>query len=440
MKRIALIILAVAVLAVGSFFGYHSFLAPLPATPTPEISPGTQATTSSVVSAEAFVTPARKVDLAFRAAGRVVEVPVKEGDQVQAGEVLARLDDTDQQLAVTQARSAVAQARAGLLQAQTAVTQALATLESANGAVASAQAQLAKVKAGPTQEVIAQSEAAVRTAQAHLNQVKTGARSEDVDAAAAALSKSEAALSQAQAEYDKISWAGNVGETPQALALQQATLDYTSAQAQYQKVTNGATAQEVEVARAEVNEAQAALAVVKAGPTPEDVAIAEAGVTQAQGQFSAAEAGLANAQAARVAAQAALTNAQVTLQIAQQRLADFKIVAPYTGTVSLVSVDPDAFVTTGAPVISLADTSTWYVKTDDLSEVDVVQVAIGQSVKVTVDALPGQELQGIVTGITPRSETKRGDVTYSVTIQLPNPRNSSLRWGMTAFADIRTGS
>jgi HlyD family secretion protein len=63
-------------------------------------------------------------------------------------------------------------------------------------------------------------------------------------------------------------------------------------------------------------------------------------------------------------------------------------------------------------------------------------VAVGQPVKVTVDALPDQEFQGIVTEIAPRSETKRGDVTYTVSIKLTDATDAPLRWGMTAFVDI----
>ena len=71
-----------------------------------------------------------------------------------------------------------------------------------------------------------------------------------------------------------------------------------------------------------------------------------------------------------------------------------------------------------------------------MTEIDVVQVAVGQPVKVTVDAIPDQEFDGVVTEIAPRSETKRGDVTYTVTIELTNSDDLPVRWGMTVFVDI----
>jgi hypothetical protein len=57
-------------------------------------------------------------------------------------------------------------------------------------------------------------------------------------------------------------------------------------------------------------------------------------------------------------------------------------------------------------------------------------------VKVTVDAIPNQEFNGIVTEVAPRSETKRGDVTYTVTIELTDADDAPLLCGMTVFVDI----
>jgi HlyD family secretion protein len=408
MKRIIAIVGVIAILAVAGFFGYQQFLAPVEPTPTVEADLSAQSALPEVVSAEGFVVPDREVDLAFQAGGQVAEVLVSEGDAVQAEQVLSRLDSTDQQMAVAQARSGVAQAEAGVGQAK--------------AALASAQAQLAQVKAGPTAEAIAQAEAGVQTAQARLNQLVAGARPEDIQSAAANLLKVQAALRQAQAAYDEIAWAGDVGDKPQAIALEQATMDYEAAQAQYERLVNGPTAEEIAVARAGITEAEAALAAVKAGPTREQIAVAEAGVAQA-------EAGVAEAEAALAAAQAALETAQAALD-------NFELVASFPGTVARVNVEVGQFLAPGASAITLGDASTWYVETDDLSEVDVVQVAVGQPVKVTVDALPDQEFQGIVTDIAPRSETKRGDVTYTVSIKLTGATDAPLRWGMTAFVDI----
>ena len=81
--------------------------------------------------------------------------------------------------------------------------------------------------------------------------------------------------------------------------------------------------------------------------------------------------------------------------------------------------------------MALADFSSWVVKTDSLTELEVVNVSEGQSVQVILDALPDTVLKGTVTNINERFEEKRGDITYTVTVQL-DETDPLMRWGMTA--------
>jgi len=446
MKRFVIIVVVIAVLAVGGFFAYQQFLAPAEPTPEPEIDLSAQVTLPEVVSAEGFVVPAHQADLSFEVSGQVLELLAVEGDAVDAGQVLVRLDSTDQQKVVEQAEAGVTRAEAALSSARAALDQAKAgptdeAIVQAEAAVNTAQARLAQVKAGPTQEAIAQAEAAVRSAQAQLNQLLAGARPEDIEAAAAQMLTAQASVRQARAAYDEIAWAGDVGETPQAVALEQATLAYQAAKAGYEGLLNGATAEEIAVAQAGVDEARAALEAVKAGPTEEAIAVAEAGVSEAQAALAAVLAGatqeeIAIAQAGVVEAEAGLASAQAALAIAQAALSDFELTAPTPGTVARVNLEVGEFAAPGTPVISLGATSNWYVETDDLTEIDIVQVSVGQPVKVTVDAIPDREYNGVVTEVAPRSEIKRGDVTYTVTIELTDADDAPLRWGMTVFMDI----
>ena len=426
MKRVIIILAVILLVAVVGFFGYRQILAPPPATPTPAADTALQPKLPQLVSAEAFVAPRQKAELAFQASGQILSLPALEGKQVSTGEVLGQIDAANQEMAVVQAKAGVHQAEAN-------VVQATANVESARASLLSAQAQLAQVKAGPKDETIAQAEAGVQTAKAQLAQIVADSRPEDIETAASSLLKVEAALRQAQTEYDKVSWADEIGESPQAVALEQATLDYQAAKAGYERVVNGATNEEIAIAKAQVAEAEAALATAKAGATEEEIAIAEAGVTQAQEGVTQAEAG-------QKVAEASLESAQASLDQAQQMLEDYTLLAPFDGVVSRVGVEEGEFVTAGSPVISLADDSTWFVETDDLSEIDVVQVVPGQKAHVTIDALPGEKFEGEVTDVAPRSVTKRGDVTYTVTVKLLDAQDAPLRWGMTAFVDIEVGN
>jgi HlyD family secretion protein len=83
----------------------------------------------------------------------------------------------------------------------------------------------------------------------------------------------------------------------------------------------------------------------------------------------------------------------------------------------------------------VAGMSGWQIETDNFVETDVVHVSEGQPVKITIDALPGETLDGTMSRIKPRSVTKAGDVTYTavVTLQKADPR---LRWGMTTSVQM----
>jgi len=79
----------------------------------------------------------------------------------------------------------------------------------------------------------------------------------------------------------------------------------------------------------------------------------------------------------------------------------------------------------------VADFSSWLVKTTDLTEIDVVNLAEGQPVTVTLDALPEVELKGEILSIGQNYSENQGDVVYEVTILLTDT-HPAMRWGMTA--------
>ena len=170
---------------------------------------------------------------------------------------------------------------------------------------------------------------------------------------------------------------------------------------------------------------------VKAAQSNVAVAIAQRDIAQAQ--LDQLKNGATQAQ--RDGAKASTAQAQAALAAAQAALAEATLTAPFDGSVAFIGIDVGQVIGPGQTIVSVADLNNWEVATDDLSEVDVVNVRTGQTVSITLDALPGVTLNGTVQSITPKSETKRGDVTYTVKIKIeqPDPR---LRWGMTAQVNI----
>jgi HlyD family secretion protein len=420
------------------------------AAPSPQATAAQPIRQAAVVSAQAFVVPVKKADLAFEAEGRVASVAVEEGDGVAAGQVLVRLDDATQRAALAQAEAGLANAQAALAQAQAALAQTKAgsrpeEIAQAEAALAGAEAALDQSVAGPTKEDVAQATARLEAAQAGLDQVLAGAREEDKQSASARMLQAEAKVRLAQADYDKNIYGDPKIAEPFGVALQQATLDYEAAKAEYQKAVNGPTKEEVGIARAGVKEAQAALAKTKAGATAQQIAQAQAEVARAQAALAQAKAGatkeqVAMAEAGVQVAQAGVQSAEAGKESAETELAKTELKAPFAGTVGWLKVRQGEIVSPGVPVVTLGDVSTWQIETDDLTEIDVVGVKVGAPVKITVDALPGQDYAGKVVRIRPESETKAGDVTYTVLIDITQGDTARLRWGMTTAVDIEVGS
>jgi len=112
-------------------------------------------------------------------------------------------------------------------------------------------------------------------------------------------------------------------------------------------------------------------------------------------------------------------------------LANAEIRAPFSGTITNLNLKAGEFASTGQAAVTLADFSSWVVKTTDLTELDVVHITEGQMVTLTLDAIPGLTLHGTVQTISTNYIEKEGDIDYVVTIALTDP-DPRLRWGMTA--------
>ncbi len=384
------------------------------------------------VIAEAVVAPVSHATLSLPASGIASEVHVGDGDLVQEGQVLLRLQDTHQ-------RAAVARAEAGLT---------------------SARAQLAALEAGPRAQEIVAAQASLEAARARLGRIEDGARAEDIAAARANLAaaqaslqrlydgpdeytriaaeadlaNAEAALEQAQAAYDLVAGRPDIAMLPESLRLQQASNSYAAAKARYDALFADPEADFLANARAAVMQAQASLDRLLKPATENELAEVEAMVRQAQAQLDLMLAGARDEEIAVAAA--TVDEAKAAVQQARASLADTELRAPFTGTIADVSVKPGEQVVAGVPLVELADLSAWQVETADLTELDVVQVQEGDEVLVTFDAIHDLEIAGTVVRIEPIGREKLGDITYTVVIKLLG-QDARLRWNMTAVVTIR---
>lgn len=358
------------------------------------------------VAADGRLVPLRWGALSSGTGGRVVEIAVEEGQRVREGDVLLRVDDGPQRMALAEAEAALSGARAQLAQLRAGAT---------SDEVAGAEAALAAASAAAQA-----AEGAVATARANLSRLQGGATEEELEIARRGVELARNALWAAQGQRDAVCGAtqgGSPGACDAAKgSVQQAEEQVRIAEVQLRQVERGAGAQEIaaaqgqvqqaqgqlEAARADVARAEAALAQLRAGATPEAIAAAEAQVAQAEAAVD----------------RAALMAARCTLE------------APYDGTVVSVSARLGEEIGPGVPALQIADLSAWRVETDDLTELDVVRVETGQRASIVPDALPDLTLEGVVTAIGEGFEYRAGEVLYKVTIDVADP-DPRLRWGMT---------
>lgn len=135
------------------------------------------------------------------------------------------------------------------------------------------------------------------------------------------------------------------------------------------------------------------------------------------------------------AAESRVTTAMTAMLAAQSVIDNHQLKSNASGTVAKLNLKVGERVSVGTPVVIYADFANWVVKTDNLTEINVVDIKNGQKVEVMLDALSGKTFTGEVIDIDLVFEEKRGDVTYTATIKL-NQNDPLFRWGMTAAVNF----
>ena len=85
----------------------------------------------ATVTASGQIQPTRQVDISSDITGRIIDLPVEEGDWVKEGDLLVRIDPSQYEAGVARARAALSSARASALQSQANRDQAIRALERA---------------------------------------------------------------------------------------------------------------------------------------------------------------------------------------------------------------------------------------------------------------------------------------------------------------------
>lgn len=392
---------------------------------------------------------AEEIAIAPELGGRVVEMLAGEGDEVDAGQVLVRLDGALLEVQIEAAQASLdlaaaqlAQVRAGARPEQ--MRQAQATLAQAEAARDGAHLawQDAIAMRDHPQELdiqIAQARAQAAAAEAALAQAN--ALKDAAEIANSAYWDSMEELEEMREQLEQIpeplrpplpgvqlgshlipnaywkSWIG-VNSAQAALDGARQALDDLYAMRNNPQELNaqvGAAEAQARAAEAALQIAQAQVDALQAGATEEEIAIAEAQVAQAQ---------------AALEALLVLRGKQI-------------ITAPVGGLILECTIHEGELAAPGATLLVLGDldevTLTLYVPENRLG-----QVFIGQPVTVSVDSFPGRAFTGTVIAIaheaefTPRNiqtQEERVNMVFAVDVHIPNP-DHALKPGLPADAVV----
>jgi HlyD family secretion protein len=422
--------MALVLVGTGALFLLRWQNPPVTAGTAPPTAVVSRGNIEETISATGNVAAERQATLAFEMSGPIAEVLVSAGQDVEAGQVLARLDTTSLEWQVARAQASLDTAQARLEQASEPASEA--DLATAQAALDSATASYDQVRAGPAGEELVSAQAALDSAIANHDKVRAGPTEEELASAQAALDSATAALQQAQAAYDRIKDQPDVQMRQESLNLQKATIEHERAKANYDAAANRPTREELASAQAQVASARAQLAQLEERPTGSELA-------SAQAQVASAEASLAQLLARPEPEEVAVYQAQVeetvlALAQAQSESDSALITAPFAGTILSVQINEGEWASPGAPALVLAATQRLILDVN-VDEIDVAHLSEGQRAYLSFDAIKGEEAVGTVSHIDPASTSVGGAVAYGVEIHFA-PGELPVRLGMTADVEI----
>jgi len=165
------------------------------------------------------VVPISTVNVSPKSAGQLAALYVDQGDQVKAGQIVARMDSENLKAQLAQAQAQLAQAQAeykkvrtgsrseeiGRVRAQVAAAQAQAELNQERAKRYRSLARDGAISQDQLDEVLSgdrSARASLREAQQQLLELTRGSRSEDIESAAAQVKAAQAQVTQAQAQLD----------------------------------------------------------------------------------------------------------------------------------------------------------------------------------------------------------------------------------------------
>ena len=273
------------------------------------------------------------------------------------------------------------------------------------------------------------------------------------------VSQAEAAAHAAHARLQQLL----AGSRPQEIQAAKAGLDQAQADLVKRKAdmeraeklfkSNFISAQEwdsainaYDVAAANLKKVQENYALVVEGPRREEIDAARALWEQAQAALKLAKAHRLQVEVSRkelLTAQAQIKEASMAMAVIETQIGYTRLVAPLSGVVLVKNAEAGEFVVPGGAVVSLGDVEKPWLKAF-INENDLGRVKLGQKVSVTTDSYPGKVYPGKITFLSSEAEftpknvqtaKERVKLVYRIKVSLENP-HGELKPGMPADAKI----
>lgn len=349
-----------------------------------------------------------ETNVGAKVAGRVESVAVREGNEVDRGQIIVRLDDEEVQ-------AQLEAIKAQLAAAQEAEEQARLQIDVINSQIRQAQLNLQQSGEDTTGQV-GEAEADLAMTEAELLKAQ----------AAVTEARSELKLAKVERDrYQNLLTGGAVSQN----TFDQAQTSWETARANVEVQEAG-----VNAAEKEVSAAQGTLTQAKTSRLNPDIRSAELDSFNKQ---------LIQTQSQLKAAQNEVDNVRAQQQEIQARMNYLQIVSPIEGVVTARSAEPGEVITAGTTLLSLIDLNDVYLR-GYIPEGEIGKVRVGQSAQIYLDSAPNKPLSAKVTEIdstasfTPENiyfKEDRVQQVFGVKLDIDNP-NGFAKPGMPADGSI----
>ena len=367
------------------------------------------------------------VGIAPQVSGHIVELRVRDNQQVHEGDLLFVVDPRPYEIALARARAALALTGKEVEGYRRAVATADAAITRAGAQLNASAADVVRREADP---VVADAEIARLQAQRVASEASFQRAQAELRNAEDHLGRLEPLLPQQFVTEDRVDEA-RTKRISAAMAAEQARTSVVAADAA------------LDEARAKKRAADATLTATRAQHIAAEAAVQQSKSERARAEEAVGQ--LANTNARIAAAEAAVHSAELDLEYTHVR-------APFSGRVVNLNISTGAFARSGAEVFTLVDTSTWYVMAN-FRETQLRHIPAGAAVDLYLQSHPGRHFRGTVVGLgwavlpengtsvngLPRVERSldwiRLAARFPVRIKVENP-DESFRIGASAVATV----